>query len=280
MAHDRRVSVVVPCFNEGRHLTETLSTLRTWLTPPPQLVVVDDGSRDETLQQARTFAAAHEGVIVHAMERNRGKGAALRAALPLATGERVVFIDADLAFDRTSVMAVLRALDAADVAVGNRRHRQSRYSVPVRLFGFLYRRHLVGFAFNLGVRGLLQVGLRDTQCGLKGFRREALHRMAPALAVDGFALDVELIVAARAHGLRIADVPVDVRYDTAMSSVRLVRSALRMSRDLIGIWRRRMAGHYAPGGASRRLQQTATTASPSANPPNPANRPGGVNVSE
>ena len=175
---------------------------------------------------------------------NGGKGASIRAAIGSAAGEHIVLVDADLAFGRDSIAAVLQGLDEGDVAIGNRRHVESRYSVPVRLFGFLYRRHLVGLTFNALVRTAFGLPYRDTQCGLKAFRRSALERLGSSLTIDGFAIDVEILLVARALGLRVIEVPVVVTYESAASSVRLIRSAVAMSTDLLRMLVRRAAGRY------------------------------------
>jgi hypothetical protein len=119
--------------------------------------------------------------------------------------------------------------------------------VPVRLFGFLYRRHLVGLTFNALVRTAFGLPYRDTQCGLKAFRREALERLGRSLTIDGFAIDVEILLVARALGLRVTEVPVVVTYESAASSVRLIRSAAAMSTDLLRMLVRRATGRYRPG---------------------------------
>lgn len=246
-----RACIVLPCFNEAERIVTTLSTLEAWFGDAVDVVVVDDGSSDDTDGRVRAWASGRPNVRAHRLAVNRGKGGALRAAIPLATGEHVVFLDADLVFDRASVAAVLEALSDADMVVGNRRHQESRYSVPVNLFGFLYRRHLVGMVFNAFVRMLLQVGLRDTQCGLKGFRRAALQEMVPLFTTNGFALDLELILAARGLGLRIVDVPVQVRYGSALSSVRLLKSGAAMFFELLRIAARRAAGAYSADALRR-----------------------------
>jgi glycosyltransferase involved in cell wall biosynthesis len=253
-----QISVVVPCFNEGARIAASLSALHSWIERPFEILVVDDGSRDDTFERASVFSADHPEVRVHRLEPHRGKGAALRAAIPLVAGERVVFLDADLAFDRQSVRSAIDALDAADMVIGNRRHHGSRYSVPVRLFGFLYRRHLVGLTFNLLVRLLLGIRARDTQCGLKAFRREALQQMEASLTTSGFAL----LLVADALGVRIADVPVQVTYETARSSVKLAQTGGAMALDLLRIAARRAAGRYRPA----RLRAAASTAAPTRPP--------------
>lgn len=238
-------SIVLPCFNEGARIAESLATLERWFGSAADILVVDDGSRDETAERAEAFASTHSNVRVHRLP-HRGKGRAIRTGFTLARGDLVVLTDADLAYDRDSIDRVLSALASVDMAVGNRRHDRSRYSVPVNLFGFLYRRHLVGLAFNAFVRALLQLGLRDTQCGLKGFRREALERMAGSLSADGFTIDVEMLLVARALGLRLAELPVHVAYYSAKSSVKLVRSGVSMASEVIRIAVRRALGSYSP----------------------------------
>ena len=240
------LSIILPCYNEAAGIAQSLTALRSWFPRDTQILVIDDGSTDGTAAAARQYADSHadERVHVHVRARNGGKGASIRDAIALAAGERIVLVDADLAYGRDSIAAVLQGLDAGDIAIGNRRHVASRYSVPVRLFGFLYRRHLVGLTFNALVRMAFGLPYRDTQCGLKGFHREALQRLGHSLTIDGFAIDVEILLMAGALGLRVVEVPVVVTYESAASSVRLIRSAAAMSADLLHMLMRRATGRY------------------------------------
>jgi len=246
MSGGPRVSFVLPCFNEGSRIALSLETLDSWFGAGAEILLIDDGSTDDTFEQANRYAASHDRVRVHRAPQHRGKGGAFRAAIPLVQADLVVLMDADLAFDRESVQHLLDSLAHSEMVVGNRRHDRSYYVVPVRLFGFLYRRHLVGLLFNLFVRSMVPVGVRDTQCGLKGFRRTCLDRIAPALSVDGFALDVEILLVARALGVRLTEVPVHVRYESAKSSVKLLLSGWEMAFDIVKIAVRRARGMYAP----------------------------------
>ncbi len=256
MSEQRRVTLVLPCYNEGTRISATLATLDAWFGPTVEILVVDDGSVDDTVVQAERYAQGRPHVRVHRVGRNRGKGGALRSAMPIVRTDLAVFMDADLAFERSSVQRAIDHLADADLVVGNRRHGQSYYTVPVRLFGFLYRRHLVGLVFNQFVRLLVPVAQRDTQCGLKAFRRTTLQAMAPSLTSEGFALDVEMLLVARALGLRLVEIPVDVRYESARSSVTLAVSAWAMASDVVRIAMRRAAGAYGP----RRLRARAEAA--------------------
>ncbi|HSL21772.1 MAG TPA: glycosyltransferase [Vicinamibacterales bacterium] len=263
------LTIVVPCFNEGHRLVESLDTLRSWFPDRTEIVVVDDGSTDDTFERLRGYAEAHEGIDVHHLPRNRGKGGAIREAIPRARGTLVVVMDADLAYDRESVQRVIDGLAQAEIVIGNRRHPGSRYSVPVRLFGFVYRRHFAGLVFNTVLRALIPVSARDTQCGLKGFRLDALRRIGRSVTTDGFALDVEMLLVARGLGIRVADAPVRVTYHSAKSSVRLLQSAFTMGSDVLRIAVRRMAGHYSP---DRLLAAAATPQIQSGEEP-PAQQP-------
>jgi glycosyltransferase involved in cell wall biosynthesis len=252
MSTPPRFSIILPCFNEASRIAGSLATLDQWFGGAAEVVVLDDGSSDETARQAEAFASTHANVHVHRLTSHGGKGKAIRTAIPLTHCDFVLLMDADLAYDRESINRALDTLATSDMAAGNRRHAGSRYSVPVNLFGFLYRRHLVGLTFNAFVRTLLQIGLRDTQCGLKGFRREALERVARSLTADGFAIDVEMLLVARALGLRLTEFPVHVTYHSAKSSVKLLRSGASMASDVVRIASRRALGRYSPArvGAS------------------------------
>lgn len=246
MTADTRLTVVLPCFNEAARIEHSLAALESWFGAGAEILVVDDGSGDGTADRAERYARERGNVRVHRLPQHRGKGAALRAAIPLVQTGRVVFLDADLAFDRASVERAVDALADAEMAIGSRRHEHSYYTAPVRLFRFLYRRHVAGLLFNRFVRLATGLKFRDTQCGLKAFRRDALERIAPALTVEGFALDVEILLVATALGVRTVEVPVNVRYETPKSSVSLAVSGWPMVSDIVGMAVRAARGWYAP----------------------------------
>jgi hypothetical protein len=118
---------------------------------------------------------------------------------------------------------------------------------------------------SMPASALPPIRLRDTQCGLKAFRRDALARIAPCLTTRGFAFDVDLLLVARGLGLMVTDVPVRVTYDWARSSVQLLQNATVVSRDLVRMVARRAAGRYAP----ERLRAIAARAGRTAPDPPP-----------
>jgi len=202
---------VIPAYNEERCLLPSLQRVDEYLSTQPyasELVVVDDGSTDGTAELVRGFAPSTPDrvsvrFLVH--ESNRGKGAAVRTGCLAAQGEYVVFTDMDLAVPVEELERVLERLEAgAEVAVGTRLHpggRDMRSTQPPL-------RRLAGHLFVL-VRRLVAVPeLRDTQCPLKGFRREAARRLFAAQRLSGWTFDVELLYLAKRWGLRVEEVPV------------------------------------------------------------------------
>ncbi|MGE0709504.1 MAG: dolichyl-phosphate beta-glucosyltransferase [Planctomycetota bacterium] len=249
------LSLVIPAYDEGARLERTFAGIRAWRRDPPcrplELVLVDDGSADDTLARMRAFSAEEARdpescACVVLAEPHRGKGAAVRSGMLAARGDLVLFSDADLSAPLEEARHLVQAvLEGADVAIGSRElPGSSREEEP------LYR-HVLGRGFNWLVQAALVPGVRDTQCGFKLFRREAawaifakLRRYgADAPTVQGpmvTAFDVEVLYLARRLGLRVAEVPVHWVH-APQSKVQPGRDALRMARDVAlvrwGAWR-------------------------------------------
>lgn len=237
------LSLVIPAYEEAERLPATIERVGAWLDAPPRVptecVLVDDGSRDATLDLLRAFERARKDVRVLACP-HRGKGATVRSGVLAARGAVVLFSDADLSTPLSESVRLVAAIErGADVAIGSRESPGSRREhEPIH-------RHVMGRGFNALVQFLLVPGVRDTQCGFKAFRREAgqaifsrLHRYGEhAPEVKGpmvTAFDVEVLFLARKLGYRIAEVPVLWRHQTG-SKVRPVVDAFRMGRDVLAI---------------------------------------------
>ena len=233
-----RLSVVFPCLDEADRLPGTLATYLAHYPPDRtevEVVVVDDGSTDGTAAVAEAIAATDRRVRVLRTARNRGKGHAVRAGIRAALGELVVFTDADGSYGPEEVDRVVAALDEAPVAIGAR-HRTQAGAGPLP-------RRLAGWVFNLAMRRLLPLDFHDTQCGLKGFRREAATAIFGRARVDGYAFDVEALLLARRLGLKVVEVPVRLSRRDG-SRVRFVADALRMLADVWAVRRAAARGAY------------------------------------
>jgi dolichyl-phosphate beta-glucosyltransferase len=228
---DVRLSVVVPAFGEGERIGDAVSRLRADLDKVArdggiEIVVVDDGSEDDTASRAR--AAGADQVLRH--ERNRGKGAAVRTGVLAATGRTIVFTDADLAYAPDQLVGLLEEVEGGwDVVVGSRRHTDTTTLVRA---GRL--REIGGRAINVLTRAVLLGQYRDTQCGLKAFRSDVARLIFGHTRIDGFAFDVEVFFLVEQYHLSLAEVPVRIENSTR-STVRVVRDAARLVRDLFRI---------------------------------------------
>jgi len=239
-----RLSIIVPAFNEARRLPATLDRLVAYAESRPfstEVLVVDNASTDATNAVATEFASRCP-VVRCLQEGVRGKGAAVRTGVMAASGEYILFSDADLAVPVEEADNFLppRVPDC-DIAIG------SREAEGARRYGEPFRRHLMGRVFNLVVRGLLLPGLQDTQCGFKCFRRDVARDLFPAGTVHGWSFDVEILYIAKLRGYRIAEVPVQWYYGEE-SKVRPVRDTWRMLNEISKIRKNGKRGLYNPPG--------------------------------
>jgi glycosyltransferase involved in cell wall biosynthesis len=191
-----KVSFIVPAFNEARTIDEVLSRI-AGLELETQVIVVDDGSTDGT----GDLAEKHEGVVV-IRQANQGKGAAIRAAIPLVDGEITVIQDADMEYDPVEVPALIDPIVAgvADVVYGSR----LAGGRPQRAYLFW---HLVGNRFLSLVTGLLyNTTLSDMETGYKAFRSEVLRSLD--LRENDFAIEPEITGQICKRHLRIYELPI------------------------------------------------------------------------
>ena len=225
-----RLSVVIPCYNEETRLPAALAAalphLETFL-PDLELILVDDGSRDSTLELLRRLQVEHPFVQALALPRNRGKGRAVAEGVARTTGEVVLVTDADFSAPIVELGKLTAAIAAgAEVAIGSR-------AVPgAREIDQPLHRVLMGKAFNVVVQTLLLPGLKDTQCGFKLFRGESARSLFAGLTTDGFAFDVEVLFRARRRGLTVVEVPVTWR-NSDSSRVAPLRHSTQMLRDVV-----------------------------------------------
>jgi dolichyl-phosphate beta-glucosyltransferase len=225
------LSVVIPCYNEAERLPGTLRAYLAQLAGGPgqvEVVVVDDGSTDATAAVAEAVAADDARVRLIRSEPNHGKGFAVRTGMLAASGELLVFTDADGSYGPGEVGRVVAALADHPVAIGTRVHDGTTGTVG---------RRIASRVFNRTLRLLLRLPFRDTQCGLKGFRREVARELFGRARVDGFAFDVEVLLLARRLGLAVAQVPVRAQ-ERDGSRVRLLLDGRRMLGE---VWAARQA---------------------------------------
>ena len=228
-----KLSVVVPCYNEEQRLPRTIELIERYLDArgePYELILVDDGSADETRKVMDEAAALHPGVKIVALPKNRGKGRALAEGVQVSRGETVLVTDADLSTPIDELPKLEAALaKGAGVAIGSRAVRGSRVELAQPIY-----RVLMGKVFNLIVQAVLLPGIWDTQCGFKLFRGDIARDVFAGLTTDGFGYDPEVLYLAKKKGMRIAEVPVVWR-NSAPTKVSAVRSSLDMFRHVLRV---------------------------------------------
>ena len=210
-----KLSVIVPAYRAGRHIQQNLRRLIRELDAlgkSYEVIVVSDGNTDETAREAERVVSGKIKVIEY--DRNMGKGYALRCGVAHCSGDLVTFIDADMELDPRYIkgfIAVMESFDC-DAVVGSKRHPMSNVHYPIA-------RRLQSLLYQLLVRLLFRVKVRDTQTGLKLFRRAVLEQAVPLLAIKRFAFDLELLVVARHLGYtKIMEAPVTLDYKFASTT--------------------------------------------------------------
>ncbi|MGI8402696.1 MAG: glycosyltransferase [Gemmatimonadaceae bacterium] len=233
------LSIVIPTWNGGSQLAATLAHLRDFrerLEFATEIVIVDDASELSTTRIARAFADDNEATVVLRNEENRGKGHAVTRGMLHATGEYRIFVDSDLAYPSSQITRLLRALEAGnDVAIACRVLPESRYVMSPTFFHYLYTRHLMSRLFNRLAQLVLLPGILDTQAGLKGFSARAAQIVFSRQTLCGFGFDLESLLIARLHNLKIEQVPVDFYYNDEPSTISFARHGARMLMDLVRV---------------------------------------------
>ncbi len=227
------LSIVIPAFNEAERIGPTLERIVAYLRAEgrtAEILVVDDGSDDDTATAARRLAAP-EVEVVHLPE-NRGKGAAVRAGVERTCGRRVLLTDADLSTPIEELARLEAAAARAPVVFGSRALASSVIEVRQPAY-----REGMGKLFNLLVRALGFRGIRDTQCGFKLLEGDLARALCRELTLDGFAWDVELLWLARRRGIAVEEVGVRWR-NSPQSKVHAFRHAAQMAGAVLRLrWR-------------------------------------------
>jgi dolichyl-phosphate beta-glucosyltransferase len=232
------LTVIVPAFNESTRLVDSAARVleasgEGFLNPETtELIVVDDGSTDDTGWQAeRLLSATFRRLRVLRLHDNAGKGAAVRLGISATSAPVVLFMDADMSVEPAEIPRLVKAIGPADIAIGSRSLEDS----VVAEVGL--RRKVMGRTFNAFTRTLTHLPFRDTQCGFKAFRTPVARTLFHFMRVERFAFDVEILCLARQLRMDVAEVAVVCR-ETGASTVRPLADPLSMTHDLIGARRR------------------------------------------
>jgi glycosyltransferase involved in cell wall biosynthesis len=255
-------SIVIPAYNESERLAVSIPKVLEYVRGRglnAEVIVVNDGSRDETAAVVRRFAATEDMVVLVENPGNRGKGYSVRNGMLHARGEVALFTDADLSSPIIEADKLFAALaEGADVAIGSRwlqRELQTERQP--------WLRQVYGRLFNLGLRIVLGLGFKDTQCGFKAFDRRAIETVFTRQHIERWGFDPELLFLARKFRLKTAEVAVEWAHDHR-SKINPLRDGLRMGTEVLKIrWNDWLGRYRKPAFA---VEKTADVLSAAAGP--------------
>ncbi len=212
-----KLSILVPAYNESANIENTLRTLGKYLVSQGlnyEIVLVDDGSRDNTAQLASDLEMEKVKVIHY--QTNMGKGYALRTAFDNSTGDVLALYDAGLDYPPEHITRFYRIMrsSGADLVIGSKRHPQSQVDYP-------WKRRAISSMAQLITKILFNLNVKDTQVGMKVFRRRVLADILPRALVKRFAFDIELLALAQRYGYKIIEAPVQMNFNFRTSAVNL-----------------------------------------------------------
>lgn len=238
-----RLSLVIPVYNFATQLEPNVLQILRELKDAAagfELILVNDGSSDDTPVVMARLAAAHPELCVIDYPVNRGKGHAVRRGVLAARGEYVFFTDVDLPYGLAPIFEGLRlmARERVDVVLGSRDLAESE---DIRSYSL--KRKITKKAFSLIVNLLLGIGISDTQCGLKGFRTPVAKDIFGRLTRSDFSFDVEVLYLAKSAGYIHRLLPVHLNHSKS-STVSVVRDSLKMLRSVFAITLNILTGKY------------------------------------
>lgn len=241
----KELSIVVPAFNETERIAPGLAKILTYIRErkiDAELIVVDDGSSDDTAEVARVVASEYSDIETNVIrnEQNRGKGHAVKTGLLAARSDIALFSDADLStpIEEAEKLTAPIARGEMDVTFGSRALDRSLIGTHQP-----WRREQGGKVMNFVIRKMSGLDFADTQCGFKAFDMKKFRPLLDVMTVDRFGFDVEFLFVAKYHGLRLAEIPVRWN-DVEGSKVSVLRDTRRMFSELALVRRNAKNGLY------------------------------------
>ena len=231
------LSVIIPAYKQEKTIQKDLETVEKTLRKglsldyDYELVCVIDGVLDKTAEEAKKIKSTKLKVLSY--KDNKGKGYAVRLGMKHSKGDLISFIDAGMDISPKSMMMLLAHMEwyNADVVVGSKRHPVSRVNYPPI-------RHVLSVGYHLGAKILFGLPLRDTQSGIKIFKRNVVLKILPRLLVKRYAMDIEMLAVAKHLGFkRIYEAPIEVKFDERTSAIKWSTS-FKMAWDTMAVFYR------------------------------------------
>jgi glycosyltransferase involved in cell wall biosynthesis len=256
MAHPQ-LSIVIPAYNESARIEAALERVLSCVAEQrwdAEVLVVDDGSKDNTAAIVEKWMAAHPRLHLIKNVGNRGKGYSVRNGLLQAAGDIVMFTDADLSSPMEEAERLIAAIgDGADVAIGSRWLDRTRQTIHQPLY-----RQFFGRCFNWITRRVMGLPFKDTQCGFKAFKREAAQVIFRLQTIERWGFDPEILFIARKLKFTIREVPVTWGHDER-SRISYLKDGMKMLEDMAVIRGNSVRGRYDEAIAAMKDTSTMVT---------------------
>lgn len=234
---EKMLSIVMPAYNEGNHIYNNLkevSGIISGFMKNYEIVVVDDGSIDNTKSEIHRYMEEDTHIRMVSYKKNKGKGNAIKHGVLKTEGNYIAFLDSDLDLPPEQIKKYMEPLLAgkADVVIGSKMHKDSQIEYPKI-------RKVISFGYYCMLRVLFHLNVKDTQTGLKVFDAEALKSIISLVKTQGFAYDIEILVALNARKYRIMEMPVRLVFRRGQGMGRIkIKDIIKVFKDTIAIFYR------------------------------------------
>lgn len=241
------ISIIIPAYLQEETIVGDLKNLYAALSQihhPYEVILVIDGTEDETKTRAQKLQTKLDQLKIFQLTKNRGKGFAIRHGMKQARGDYIAFLDAGMEIDPQGLAMLLAHFKwyEADIVVGSKRH-------PVSVVDYPLVRQILSWGYYQLVRLLFGVKVKDTQTGIKIFKRSVITKILPYLLVKKYAFDIEMLIAAKAHGYdRIYEAPIKLEHKfSSLTSAATWQAIYNMLYDTLAVfYRHHLRQHYTP----------------------------------
>ncbi len=236
-----QISLMIPAYNEGKKIIRTLEKLQSFVENEKddwEVLIINDGSTDNTLKILKNYQPQFFKIVSY--NQNKGKGFAIKKGVKQATGDHICFIDSDLAYSFDNLKNLLSYLKDFDVVIGSRNLETDNHENISTL------RRIFGKGFNILSNIILGYRIKDTQCGLKVFKKEAAKSLFSKQTLNEWSFDTELLYLAKKKKYRIKEVKAVVlqEYGTKDSKINFLKDPIKMFLDLLKIRLNDICGKY------------------------------------
>lgn len=236
-----QISLIIPTYNEEKNILKTLKKLRLLLKNEKdkwEILIINDGSTDNTLEILKNYKPKFFKIISY--KKNKGKGFAVKKGVKEATGDYICFIDSDLAYSFDNLKNLLSYLKDFGIVIGSRNLETDNHENISTL------RRIFGKGFNILSNIILGYRIKDTQCGLKAFKKEVAKSLFSKQTLNGWGFDTEILYLAKKKNYKIKEARATVlkRYGAQDSKINFLTDPIKMFLDLLKIRLNDIRGKY------------------------------------